>query len=577
MANLMSDFYSEGPYLHTKAYHFRQDVHTQISNTSWSDNKIVDDIRVTVEQLIQMSRDLQVQADRFLSPWGGSYKEASLDLFGNHQGGLESQYRKRLNSILNSSWFINTIERYATVEIDEQALKEGLTSHGFKLTQKMLKTNIQTEKQLEAFVEDLVTRLIKQSKSGSSNRIYVTGIENILEGLLGEVNQQYFKDKASLSKQITKSILKKSKKVEWKRIYEEVRSEFLLHFPNDTSAMTYIDTLENQFIAQGRKLKHIDYANVAGFILENLMTVTVNNSSLEIKVYDVGESTEAEIVEFANDFAKSMDIKSKQITTMKTGANSAVQSGSDWIIVNSNGAMVRAQAKNSTQLAEEFEREGRVNRPQPLKVQGSIKYSTLKDNLKSYSKGTGLTDEDWLFLDYLIANILWIRAGGAVTKDKGGSYSSGVSGIQDLINRLLTKEIGYFLGVTLDVDDQVNSIKTVIGGSNIFFVIDGLVLYPTYKLIDNIIKQLRAIEDSVAKLYFSLGQNFHNPTALMEAKEKAKKENPNWQYGDPYGAAVLEKGREAGNLITGSLQIKGVNLNIDINTILSTIYDTILE
>lgn len=577
MANLMSDFYSEGPYLHTKAYHFRQDVHTQITNTSWSDNKIVDDIRTTVEQLTQMSRDLQGQADRFLSPWGGSYKKASLDLFGNNQGGLESQYRKKLNSILNSSWFIDKIERYATVEINEQALKAGLVSHGFKLTKKMLTTSIQTEKQLEAFVDDLVTRLIKQSKNGSSSRVYVTGIEDILESLLGEVNQQYFKDKASLSKQITNSILKKSKKIDWKRIYEEVRSEFLLHFPNDTGAMTYIDNLENQFVASGKKLKHIDYANVAGFILENLMATTVNNSSLEIKVYDVGESTEAEIVEFANGFAKAMNIKSKQITTMKTGANSAAQSGSDWILVNSNGMMVRAQAKNSTQLAEEFEREGKVSRPQPLKVQGSIKYLTLKDNLKSYSKGTGLTDEDWLFLDYLIANILWIRAGGAVTKDKGGSYSSGVSGIQDLINRLLTKEIGYFLGVTLDIDDQVNSIKTVIGGSNVFFVIDGLLLYPTHKLIDNIIKQLRVIEGSVAKLYFSLGQNFHSPAALMAAKEEAKKENPNWQYGDPYGDAVLEKGREAGNLITGSLQIKGVNLNIDINTILSTIYDTILE
>jgi hypothetical protein len=63
---------------------------------------------------------------------------------------------------------------------------------------------------------------------------------------------------------------------------------------------------------------------VAGFILENLMATTVNNGSLEIKVYDVGESTEAEIVEFANDFAKVMNIKSKQIATMKTGTNSAV-------------------------------------------------------------------------------------------------------------------------------------------------------------------------------------------------------------------------------------------------------------
>jgi hypothetical protein len=39
MANYLSDFISQdGPYLHTKAYHFRQDVHTAISETSLSDN-----------------------------------------------------------------------------------------------------------------------------------------------------------------------------------------------------------------------------------------------------------------------------------------------------------------------------------------------------------------------------------------------------------------------------------------------------------------------------------------------------------------------------------------------------------
>jgi hypothetical protein len=41
---------------------------------------------------------------------------------------------------------------------------------------------------LEVFIDNLVTQLIKQSKNGSSSRIYVTGIENILESLLGEVN-----------------------------------------------------------------------------------------------------------------------------------------------------------------------------------------------------------------------------------------------------------------------------------------------------------------------------------------------------------------------------------------------------
>lgn len=577
MANYLSDFISQdGPYLHTKAYHFRQDVHTAISETSLSDNQVVDDIRTTVEQLTKMSRQLQSQANKFLIPWGGSYKKASQDLFGSKNGDKNSQYRKTLNTILNSYRFVEIVNRYAEIEIDEKQLQNVITEHGFKVTKKMIGSGIKTQRELEQFMDGLISQLVKKSKS-SGSRIYVANINEVLQALLGEVNQEYFRDRNSLLKQLTTSVVKKSKKIDWNKIYMEVKNEFLSYFPGDNGALVYIDNIKNQFINQGKKLKSPDYANVAGFILENLMATTINNDNLEIMVYDLGESSEAEIVEFADDFAKAMNIKNKQITAMGNNTNSTVQSGSDWVLVNSNGVMVRAQAKNSVLLAEEFEKQGNVNRPQPLKVQGSIKYSTLKSNLINHSKGTGLSKEDWMFLDYLIANILWIRAGGGVNKDKSGSYSSGVSGIQELINRLITKEVTYFLGVTLDIDDQVEAINAVVGGSNIFFVIDGLVLYPTYKIIDNIILQLRAIEGSLSKLYFSLGQEFSKPTSIMAEKESVKLLNSDWKLGDPYGPEVLKKGREAGNLIVDTLKIKGVNLNVDINNILQTVYNTILE
>jgi hypothetical protein len=141
---------------------------------------------------------------------------------------------------------------------------------------------------------------------------------------LGEVNQEYFRDKNSLLKQLTTSVVKKSKKIDWNKIYMEVKNEFLSYFPVDDGALIYIDNIKNQFINQGKKLKSPDYANVAGFILENLMATTINNDNLEIMVYDLGESSEAEIVEFADDFAKAMNVKNKQITAMGNNANSAV-------------------------------------------------------------------------------------------------------------------------------------------------------------------------------------------------------------------------------------------------------------
>jgi hypothetical protein len=67
-----------------------------------------------------MSRQLQSQADKFLIPWGGSYKKASQDLFGSKNGDKSSQYRKTLNTILNSYRFVEIVNRYAEIEIDEK-------------------------------------------------------------------------------------------------------------------------------------------------------------------------------------------------------------------------------------------------------------------------------------------------------------------------------------------------------------------------------------------------------------------------------------------------------------------------
>jgi hypothetical protein len=53
---------------------------------------------------------------------------------------------------------------------------------------------------------------------------------------------------------------------------------------------------------------------------------------------------------------------------------------------------------------------------------------------------------------------------------------------------LLTKEIEYFIGATIEAQEE--SISAVIGGSNIFYVIDDLVLFPTWLMVDAIIQQL---------------------------------------------------------------------------------------
>jgi hypothetical protein len=57
-------------------------------------------------------------------------------------------------------------------------------------------------------------------------------------------------------------------------------------------------------------------------------------------------------------------------------------SGTDWLIVNKNGKMVRAQVKNSVQIIEELRNtEGKTGKPQTLKVQDEVYYTTFKQNI----------------------------------------------------------------------------------------------------------------------------------------------------------------------------------------------------
>lgn len=227
--------------------------------------------------------------------------------------------------------------------------------------------------------------------------------------------------------------------------------------------------------------------------------------------------------------------------------------------------MVRAQAKNSISILEEI-RAGSLNRPQSIHLQGEIKYASFKQNLQNYSKGKGgLTADDWEFLDYLIANTLWIRSGGAVTRGAGKGYASQVSGIMELVSNMLAREMGYFLGVTIDKMDPLGYAETVTTGSNIFYVLDGVLLYPTWKLIEAMEQQVMTWERGVAGLSVFLGTKYTVPSReeVRQAKDREKEKSP-WQPGDPYGEGLLRVGKDFGNNILGSLTMRSVVMNINI-------------
>lgn len=578
MAENLMEFVKPGePYLHSKPRNFRWQVHNLIKDTALSGNEAADDLNETIEELRAISKQLKTEAERFLTPWDGDYKKASQELLGTTQHESKNPYATRLKAILNSEQFLTIVRQQYNYIINEEELQTILGEHGIKLTKTQLEKNSSVEERLTDYSKNVVRKIVNANKNSkrTGKRVYLEGFEKLTEFILGEVKQDYFKNSSSLEKRVLQGLQRRYKIVNWNSVYDELNIIFLSFFPNDKNAIAFMEKFKPLFFSQTKKLRAVEKSNISGFIQENLQASNINAQELQVTVHDLGDLTEDQIIEFA----ATLDSTASQISKMTHRGNSATQSGSDWIMVNSNGMMVRAQVKNSLTLAEEFEKEGKINAPQTIKVSDGIKYLTLQQNLKDYNKGHGISNDDWAALDYLVANILWIRAGKDVTKDKGADYKSGVSGIQELIDKLLTKEIGYFLGVTLDFNNQTKAVNAVIGGSNIFFVIDGLVLYPTYKLVDNIILQLRSVEKTLAKMHVTLGNDYDAKISvggLVDKKQNIMKKNP-WKKGEPYGEEMLATGREYGKNIIASLTISRVNLNININEILQTVYSTVLE
>lgn len=577
----MSQFISsKGPYIHEKAYHFRKDVSDQLVGTDT--NKTVSNLLEASTRLSSMISALRSEALVFLQPWGGDYKAASKDIFGNNLGESNAQYKYTLNEIINSSWFIETVRRRKSKNntLDEKSVQEALNIlQEFGLA---YSANELQGKTLDDMLQ-LIISSIHVENGKKQIRLEGNNLKKGMERLLGkELEQRYYRNLDSLKKQISQALAKHFKlKINWEGVFREVKDRFMSEYVGNKQAEDFINKLRIDFIKTGESLKTTQYANIAGFISENLQPVITNNdSSTSVLIHVTGDIDETTLAEEARRFALQasghfgLKVPSGQISKMGHRNIDKQQSGTDWLITNQNGKMIRAQVKNSTQIAEEL-RQAEVSHPQPIHLQSEIKYTTLKQNLQKYSAGTigGLSSEDWLLIDYLIANMLWIRAGGAVTKDKSGNYSSGVSGIQELINQLLTKEVGYFLGVSLAPEDKVGAVNAVMGGSNVFFVLDNLLLYPTWMIIESIQKQLVKIGQALAKIYVRVSSSYiPSKTEYQDTKEWAKGEDGPWKQGQPYGPTVLETGQNYGMLILESTKAN-VNLNININQIINEVYE----
>lgn len=566
--NLMGFASTVGPYVHSKPYNFRNNVGLSLSQSKTLGLR---DITETIKKLQSMENSLRTEAMSFLEPWGGDYRLASKELFlGGDQNSFEQNkaayFRRKAIDVINTKKFVQMIidsKQFDTKQVEKILKKYGETN--FK--------TISKDASIEDIVDEIVNRVFSNPKANV--RIDLTGDKKkIIRHFLGDMERKYARDRASLVKQLTEGLKKKATTVNTTKVYKYFEKEFLAKFTDEKEreeAKGFLSVIKKNFIARLKAMENLDYSNVTGDIGESLILSIIGNNEMQLSFLEVGGKTEDELLVEANKLAQSLQIPPNQLAkNLKTP--SAVKSGTDWAITNGKGKMVRAQVKNSAIIAEELREKGKTSFPQTVKIQDSIYYKTLKYNLQTYSKDSNLSDTDWANLEYLMANVLWIRAHGSVSTDKGGDYRSGVSGIMLLINQILSKEIGYFLGVAVDAIGK--STTTVIGASNIFFVLDGTILYPTYKIIEAVIKQVEILETRANRLQVTLGTNFKGPSVntFNADKATAKEKDGPWHQGQPYGSNLLAVGREAGNMIIDSLQIDRINFRLNMDEILASCF-----
>ena len=385
--NLMS-FVSDGPYLHSTVAHFRRDAQNRISKQDIT--ALQSTINAANERLSVMAGYLKTAASDFLVEWGGDYKKASRALFAGEANKKNintknKNYIRVINRLLNSYEFIHSVQRHTkTGQLDVTQINKILEEYHLEALLDTL-SQANATKDFDSYVETMLEQIIDPSHGGKRTFLKNDqGLQDAIATLLNKSKQHYFQNQQSLRKQLLESIKKRSVVSDWEAIYKDLKEAFLREFPNDAGAEDFISNIRNSFISKGKKLKAGDYSNITGAIGENLEVAIQEQNTIALSIYDAGERSDAELVEYSKEIANKLKIQSNQISVAPAQEGSIRQSGTDWIIVNKQGKMIRAQVKNSVKLMEEMRsQEGKINRPQPIKIQDTIQYLTLQKKIKS--------------------------------------------------------------------------------------------------------------------------------------------------------------------------------------------------
>lgn len=555
------------PYIHSDIFNFRLDAAHQLGVGS----STAQNLGNAIDNLEKIRDYLKAEADKFLD--GKTYQQVSKELF------YPDNYIKEALKVIRNPDFINVI--LSAVQFNgesiSQFIKENITQTAKKTLEK-----IEHSSNFDEATSYLVSYIFNKRSNNSQQDINKKLIKVFNEQLQEE--RHYFTPSKSFHSDV-KKILKKISPIDKDKIW----GAFIDDFKKNLAQGGYAEDIEKNFLtnlknpfyrALDNAVSLRDSSNIQGWLGEDFKDAlwkaieTDKGIQLSFKAINVGKKSEADLIKQVREkFGRSIQ---DMTLTSKSG-----QSHSDWVLQNKNGFIVRAQDKNSSTFLKRLEDDS-DNFIQPIKLHDKIQYLSLKEKLQNY-RYNYINKEDQKLLDYLIANTLWfskrasqskkkgLQAKG-VNKSTGQQYNSKLQGIREIINRILAEDIGFFVGFdAFTLSKRFDGSFIFTGGNNTFFVIDNIILYPTYLIIEYIIKQLADYENQYNRLQVTFSAEINKKAKILE-KEKDAAKDKDWK-GPQYGARVLEVGKEEGFQILSKTYIDRVNLRFDLKKVLTSAYD----
>lgn len=567
------------PYVHSSIYHFQEQSNKSIASIKSTEGKAK--IDKTIKKLQVIKEQLENEAKKFLN--GKTSAQVSKELLDTNNTytkiSMEILRTKQMrDSQLGSKAFYNIkdIEKVLGYSLPKKILKMMEDTNSTQIAEDVLVNaivdwlknngenffNLDLTKQKKKITRPFKDKEVKQKMSNSLTR---------------KLRSSQGKIKDLVIQALQESNIKAYKMDSFEESFKYFEKQFYIAIKNNQVFYEKSQTPESFLRELKINLKklNMDYSGksqATANLSEKWKTAVVLTDTNNGFAIDITGNMSEE------DISKSENKAFSALTMMKTHHSTKKFSQTDLIITNPQGKRVRVQDKNTITILEKIKK-GDTKVPQIFAIQHAQKYIDLINQLEV--SGTGnLAEEDIEALSYLLANEIWFRLRGSFNKGKTGKKrkvkGNGLDSTVAAVNNLLTQEVINFLGIT--VEDSINpaNIQVIGSGSNIFYLFANTVLVPTYKIIDDLIKQLQNVEQEIFKLQVTLNSSSittagYNAKTLYEKKASSVDKLDYFKnYTDKN---LVNVGVEVGEDIINTLQISRINIYTDLNTLLTSTHN----